>query len=300
VDGKKGDFDQVTTFVSQRGHHPSLFRACEAMKRMGLRLVYELDDDVWSIPSYNPLGSFFTPEVTKGMERIADLADDVVVTTQRLANVLGRVARNARIRVIPNAILWDMVPAPVERTKPGLRIGWAGSNTHEGDLIQVASALAKIRDVRPEVTLVFMGSLPARFEKDRERVEAYDWVTPAEYYETLASLQLDLFVAPLSEHRFNLAKSNVKLLEAGALGIPVVASDVGPYREVKNGETGLKVSVNVSTRWQSAIQELLNNERARKQMGAAAREWVRSTYSMDVTGPLWAEALGAELAQKAA
>jgi hypothetical protein len=63
-------------------------------------------------------------------------------------------------------------------------------------------------------------------------VAEYHPYTPlAEYPARLAALNLDIAVAPLAQTPFNQAKSNLRLLEYGVLGIPVVCTDIDPYRE---------------------------------------------------------------------
>ncbi|MBK8533723.1 MAG: hypothetical protein IPL59_00575 [Candidatus Competibacteraceae bacterium] len=54
----------------------------------------------------------------------------------------------------------------------------------------------------------------------------FDALHPA----ALAALDLDPAVAPLEHHRFNRAKSNLRLLEYGVLGWPVVCTDILPYQ----------------------------------------------------------------------
>ncbi len=50
------------------------------------------------------------------------------------------------------------------------------------------------------------------------------------YPAKLASLDLDLALAPLEQHPFNECKSHLKLLEYGVLGYPVIATDIRPYQ----------------------------------------------------------------------
>lgn len=50
------------------------------------------------------------------------------------------------------------------------------------------------------------------------------------YPAKLAGLNLDLALAPLEDNLFNQCKSNLRLLEYGACGFPVVCSDVRPYQ----------------------------------------------------------------------
>ena len=55
-------------------------------------------------------------------------------------------------------------------------------------------------------------------------------LTVRRYPARLARMNLDIAVAPLVDHPFNRAKSALKLLEYGALALPVVATDIEPYR----------------------------------------------------------------------
>jgi len=92
--------------------------------------------------------------------------------------------------------------------------------------------LALIREVveatSEECDWVFFGMCP---EELRPFVKEFHPFVPFEQYPAkLASLNLDLAVAPLEVNRFNECKSNLRLLEYGILGWPVVCSDVLPYR----------------------------------------------------------------------
>jgi len=280
----------ITAFSTQRGQHPSMVLAIAKMRSMGIRCVYEIDDDVWSMPSWNLLRNGFDQDCTNRMEGIMRSCDAVTVTTSRLASMCARRAGN-QVFIVPNAIPLDLVPAEQERTKPGVRVGWWGSDTHSRDLERALPGLRRVLRERPNVTLVFMGAMPAEFEAS-PRVEYHEWVDPDVYYEALRRLEIDVLVAPLEEHRFNYAKSNVKILEGAALGVAIVASDVGPYQEIRNGETGFTVKANRPDLWASLLMDVTGDEGLRKKLGAAARAWVEAEYTMDQTGPKWAEALG--------
>jgi glycosyltransferase involved in cell wall biosynthesis len=82
----------------------------------------------------------------------------------------------------------------------------------------------------------------------------------------------------------------VSLLEAQACGVPVVASDLGGFREVvRDGETGLLVPPGDHRAMAAAIGELLGDERKRKRFARAAREFVVKEYPWDRTVDLLTE-----------
>ena len=91
-------------------------------------------------------------------------------------------------------------------------------------LAEVVKALAA------EVDWVFMGMCPE--ELLPHVAEYHPGVHFDEYPRRLAGLDLDLALAPLEDNRFNVCKSNLRLLEYGACGFPVVCSDIDPYRGV--------------------------------------------------------------------
>jgi hypothetical protein len=88
-------------------------------------------------------------------------------------------------------------------------------------LYKVVPALAHAVD------WVFFGHIPnvlARYAK-----EVHPHVPIDDYPQKLASLGLDLAVAPLQVHPYNDAKSCLRVLELGSCGFPVICSDVRAF-----------------------------------------------------------------------
>ena len=98
-------------------------------------------------------------------------------------------------------------------------------------------------------------------------VEAY----PAK----LASLNLDLAIAPLEINRFNEAKSNLRILEYGALGLPVVCTDIFPYQ---TDAAPVKRVANDTAAWVAAIRERIHDLDATAREGDRLKEWVLNDY----------------------
>jgi len=71
------------------------------------------------------------------------------------------------------------------------------------------------------------------------------------------------------------------VLEAGLLGLPVVATRVGGLSEcVLDGETGILVDRNNEDGLANALRDLLLQPERRQQMGRAAHEWVERNFLM--------------------
>jgi glycosyltransferase involved in cell wall biosynthesis len=72
------------------------------------------------------------------------------------------------------------------------------------------------------------------------------------------------------------------LMEAGAVGLPVVATDVGGTREiVEEGKTGYVVKAGDSEAIAQRICDLLGNPEAARAMGTAAKSLVRTKFTLE-------------------
>lgn len=82
------------------------------------------------------------------------------------------------------------------------------------------------------------------------------------------------------------AKSANRATQAMALGLPVVVSSLPAYREaIRHGETGF--ICDTPEEWRAAIEKLANDERLRRDVGAAAKASVKDVYSMAAVGARW-------------
>jgi hypothetical protein len=130
-----------------------------------------------------------------------------------------------------------------------------GGSTHAGDL-QILLPL--IKALENDVEWVFMGMKPRNVH-----CEFHPGVPFEMYPEKLANLNLDLALVPLEINQFNECKSNLRLLEIGTCGVPIVATDIAPYR------CGLPVTLveNRFKDWMKAIQSYLNDADYRSRQG---------------------------------
>jgi glycosyltransferase involved in cell wall biosynthesis len=303
-----GHIDDFGAVVLQRISYSSSRATTEmlafirALRARGAAVYYEVDDDLWHNPVFKGTGPIPVPRALRRaalaqIERLIAACSGVIATTPDLGRVLARV--NRQVTVIPNAVpaaLCDHAPRP----HAGVRIGWVGSTSHglEGDFGAMLPVLRRTLEACPEVSLVFMGWHPPEIE-GWPRTTWMEWVPIESYYEALADLELDIFVAPLADTRFNLGKSPVKLLEAGALGWAIIASPHGPYRNVLQEDcTGLYAAT--GPEWAAALQRLIVEPETRHRLGQAVQTYVRRNHTMDQTGPLWAAALAVPLTQPGA
>jgi len=187
--------------------------------------------------------------------------------------------------VIPNTLDFALLEelTPQRRRTRKLRIGWAGAKQHVGDLSFI---LEVIKATYKEVDWVFFGMMPEG--TDPYLAEYHDYVDFTDYYAKLASLDLAIAIAPLEIHPFNEAKSNLRLLEYGILGWPVICTDIFPYKT--NNPLVTRLS-NQPGQWISAICDRVGESDSLDRECDILREWVKESYLIEQHLDAWMSAL---------
>ncbi|WP_189656465.1 glycosyltransferase [Pseudomonas vanderleydeniana] len=244
------------------------------MSYSNARRVYELDDYVIE-PSRKNGHIRNLPdrvEMERMIRRGISLCDRVVVSTQPLADALSSMHQD--IRVVPNMLaphLWVGLQSR-RRTTRKPRVGWGGGTSHAGDLAVIADV---VRELANEVDWVFFGMCP---EELRPYMHEFHGVISLHNYPgKLASLNLDLALAPLEFHIFNDCKSNLRLLEYGACGYPVICTDTKAYAGYL---PCTRIRTNTTDEWIQAIRMHLADPDASYRMGDELREIVLRDYML--------------------
>jgi len=241
-------------------------------KYFNARRIFELDDYVIDVPHRNAhiRNMPSKQDMERMVRRAIGLCDRVVVSTQPLANVLSDMHHD--IRVVPNMLAKDMWSnlRSQRRTSKKPRVGWGGGTSHHGDLAVIADV---VRELANEVEWVFFGMCP---DDLLPYMHEFHGVIPLEVYPAkLASLNLDLALAPLEFHIFNDCKSNLRLLEYGACGYPVICTDTEAYRGYL---PCTRIKTNTTDEWLQAIRMHLADPDASYRMGDDLREVVLRDY----------------------
>lgn len=259
--------DRADVIIGQRivGDPPT--RVWREMCAKGDKLcILEIDDDLFNIHPSNPAYSSFTPHYLENLKGNISCAHIVTVTTPHLAKMLRPL--HSDIRVVPNYIpewLTDYERPRCEATT----IGWSGGPSHQMDWEDATPQIGRFLQRNPTVEFHGVGGVFASMLKwPLEQMRSTRWADGVENYYKL--LDFDIGVIPLKPHLFNRSKSHIKALEFAALGIPVVASDFGPYeRFVQKGKTGYLVQRDHE--WASILRDLVNDPVRRAKLGYEAR-----------------------------
>lgn len=270
-----------------------------AVKEMGRKVVWNLDDDFWNVPDYVPVQRDFSDRAK--FHAMVDLVDYIFVSTEPLArqvySVMGKQVKE-KIKVLPNltdTTLFDTTYAPTLSDNP-VRILWAGSNCHDEDLQQI---IKPIKDLMEEfgdyATFIFFGYIPTEFA-DFERIQgshqakiiAKDYgvklahlnsVELKYYFDVLTAIRPHIAIAPLVDNVFNQSKSSIKFYEYSMAGSATIASNVAPYSVIEHERTGLLVDPGDEEGWKKAIRTLILNKKQRDYLAGNAKKAVIENYS---------------------
>jgi len=238
------------------------------------RLVYEVDDDMFHIDRANwaAYDQFGQPDIQDAIKTYAAMCDLMTVTTEPLAQVNREMTGAKNIAVLPNCIPEYLLELPrTEHKRP--RIGWCGGASHGVDVHEAVPQVRRFLHKNPGWDLYLAGTdyRPSFFTRNWDQMVHQDWrqINKDEhaYYEML---DFDIGIAPVRDTKFANSKSALKPLEYNARGIPVVASDITPYREyIVHGENGFLVKY--PHEWGKYLHLLAANPDLRREMGEKGR-----------------------------
>jgi glycosyltransferase involved in cell wall biosynthesis len=288
---------EYDTIFVQRFHEWDAFYVLERLKKAGKRIVYDIDDDLFSIPKDNPAANVIRKDQQFAALETMKLADTVIVSTVVLKERLSQMAELAeKIVVVPNSLeVKGWTPTHLCGSPDGKRrIFWQGGSTHAEDWTVCIDAVERVMSERSDVVLTILGFLPpvvmelVRRNQWQSRVEYMGFSEPETYYQLVKGVRAEVGLAPLTDSRFNQGKSNLKLLENSYIGMPTIASRVAPYLEI-DGNNGMLVST--SDEWYKALSLLLDNPVVRRDMLVQARKLVFDRYDIEKVAEKWASVL---------
>lgn len=220
---------------------------------------------------------------------VGHTADRTIAVSDAVARALRRrLHPGGRLRVVPNGIDLDRLDA--EPSELDLAAARAAIGPLDGRPLVVVAARRKDQPVllralpmiRRPVAVALVG-----IEADRELAALRDALPgrhrvgfvpfterPLAFYRLAAAVALPSRIEGLSQ----------SLLEAMALGVPVVASEAGGNADlITSGETGLLVPPLDAGAWARALDRLLSDRAFRGRLASAGRALARQDFTIERT-----------------
>jgi glycosyltransferase involved in cell wall biosynthesis len=248
---------------------------------------------------------------TASLVRLLVAADRCIALTPAEREwLLARGAQESCVEVVPPGC--DEVEGAVDRIEARRRLGMG-----DGPVVAVVGRLAAQKGIdamlaacpallaeHPELTVLLAGtrtawsgldeSLAAMAPEVAARVLVIDGFTDQQRPDIFGAA--DVVVVPSREEAFGMV-----VVEAWAVGRPVVASDIAAIRSVvRDGVDALLVAVGDPEGLARAVSGLLHDEDRAASMGAAGHDRVASEFSWDAVVDRWNEILVAATTGRAA
>jgi glycosyltransferase involved in cell wall biosynthesis len=227
-------------------------------------------------------------------ERAIGAAAVLVAVSSEVAGWLDRFpGAAAKTHVVPNGVDPSRFRPSARRSRPavpgGFVVGFVGSLKPWHGLENLAGGFARLHSRRPAARLLIVGGGPGRERlagdlDARGVLAAVDWAgtVPAEDVPgLLCSMDVAVVPYPAGDGFYF---SPLKLFEAMAAGLPVVASGTGQLAEVvRHDVTGLLCRPGDDAELAAALERLHDDPTLRMRLGRAARRRVLEAHTWDRT-----------------
>ncbi len=255
------------------GHYAAGFGYWAWRTRIRPKVISVWGSDVVDFPN-DPIRHWLLRTILLSADAVTATSDHL----KRAATMLSKKLSD-RTEVIPFGVEMpaSVSPPPAE---PPLRLCYIKGHHYIYGPDVLLKALAQVRQRGFDVTLTLAGQgeitgelkqLCTRLGLDRA-VTFSGFIDNACIYDFLS--EHHVMVMPSQQEAFGVA-----VLEAGAAGRPVIATDVGGIREVlRHEQTGLMVPPNDVGALADAIARMAQQPELRNNLGTGAREFVRSEF----------------------
>lgn len=291
-----GDVADYDLFILQRVPlSPLIDDFLDLADLAGKPAVFETDDLVFDteVAAQVPLLDRMPPaeaaryrETLRGYARTSERCSFFLAPTEFLADVARRQGKQAFVNrnALSSELLRISENARQQRRRPTdddrVIIGYfSGSGSHDRDFRAVTDALVQVMREHPHVWLHIAGELDLGYPFDplADRIVRTPYLPWRELPHIIAAT--DINIVPLEEDSpFCQAKSELKYFEAGAVGVPTVATPVPAFQHaITHGTNGLLAGS--PKEWRLVLNELVTDAQRRHALGEAARQDVHGRYS---------------------
>jgi glycosyltransferase involved in cell wall biosynthesis len=157
---------------------------------------------------------------------------------------------------------------------------WIGSLTREKRVDRLIRVIEIAKRAIPDLHLWIVGGGPLRASLEQQ-VRAAGLSSCIRFLGVQHQVANFLNAADIAALTSDTEGMPAVLLEAGALGLPVVTTRVGGVAEcVLDGKTGILVERNDEGAFANAIRDLVALPESRRRLGSAARSWVEQNFTM--------------------
>jgi glycosyltransferase involved in cell wall biosynthesis len=287
-DTRLPNFDDYKVVILQQPHGPKWLEKIRELQEKGIKVVYEVDDYLHGVrkqPGHDFRKSY-TKELLVLFEECMAQCDAMICSTDYIAERYAKF--NEHVYVCRNGLdtnRYRLTRPP----RPTVNIGWAGATGHMEPLAEwLNKAILPVMQQHDDTCFVVIGqpgfAKPVNEIFGGGRAIGLPWTLIENY--PAAMTMMDIAVAPAGHTTWYRGKSDLRWLEAGALGIPIVA-DATIYSDIEQGVTGFKASTPAEAR--EHLEALVVDPDLRATIGANAKQHVGLHRTAALAGLRWLE-----------
>jgi len=254
-------------------------------KQSGCKIILDIDDWI-ELPEYHYKDGIRDSIFEKRILDAIGYADVIWTASEYLKECLKEYHSN--IVYIPNGIDFTQPQfIPNKQPQDKYCIGWIGANNHHLDLKKLKEPFKKLlknknhklllggyNDTSKEYYEFIEGIFTSDSTRHPNQYMRVEWMDIKNY--ALMYNLMDCALAPLNTDKFSQCKSNLKVLEAGVFSLPIICSNVEPYKEFI--EKGLVLTPKGD--WDGVMKSLIANPKKGIELGARLHEYVKENYNI--------------------
>lgn len=284
IQTESGALHDPDIVIIQRLMHDTLPAHIRKARSTGQVVINDIDDWYWGLDVTNKAYLSSHPktnprENVNHYKSVLRAGNAIMTSTPYLQNRLINLLGYKNIEVLYNTVDVNRFSVLEHSDTNRPIVGWVGSTAHRSRDLETLNGIIQPLYKEGTIRLQHSGQFPSAPQiTDIWKLTSDDILTiPATDHNDYPSLMtMDIGIAPLNDIPFNHAKSDIKLLEYSASGIPWVASDLPSYRTLQElWGLGRIAKKNKAKEWVRHITELCDPEK-RRQEGLALREAVKS------------------------
>ena len=276
---KDHDFDIV--IINRMIEGVPVSELLEYKKKYNFKLIIDIDD-YWILDPWHILADVYP---TKEIIEYIKAADFVTVTNELLYSQVKGLGQH-NVDILYNALPFDEDQFTDVRTLSNkVRFNYVAGSTHEQDVISIKNGLKRLQtdtEFRNNAEMIISGfqdhpiwhrmaTYYCGGYKGNFRIQN---ILPVNQYMNLYN-DCDVALAPLRDSFFNQCKSNLKVLEAGAKRVPIIASNINPYKPCP-----YVIKADTPNDWYLFMKKLAKDSIYRQDYGEANARWCREFFNI--------------------
>jgi glycosyltransferase involved in cell wall biosynthesis len=249
------------------------------------KVVFECDDFLHGVRKieHHRFQKQYHKKKLKQLQANMAACSAMICSTHFLSNQYAKYNPNQFVSEV--GIKTDQYDVPIPE-RDEIHIGWAGGTGHHKAVAPWLQVILRILQQTKTVKFVSIGTNYASAINDYlpDRGISVPWTQMENLPYALTNM--DIAIAPAHDSKYFRSKSDLRWLEASAVGIPVIANPI-TYHEIEHGKTGfLTDNENGVEHW---LDKLIFDRDLRESISTEAKKYVQESRDSSVTSKIWEE-----------